>query len=165
MKSNARGLAAAAVIAAVYVILTIMPGFNLLSYGPVQFRVSEVLSVLPIFTSWAIPGVTMGCLIANILSTAGPLDMIFGTMATLLAAVSTYYMRKLPKFVAVLPAVIFNGIIVGFMITYFYIDTSGNFLKVLLYNMGTVALGELGVCYLLGLPLIYYLKKHKLFNL
>lgn len=165
MKSKTRGLAISAVIAAIYAVVTLMPGINMFSYGPLQFRVSEALTVLPIFTPWAIPGLTVGCFLSNILSSVGPLDMLFGTTATLLASVCTYYMRRMPKFISVLPAVIFNGVIIGFMITYFYMDTAGNFMSVLIYNMATVSIGELAVCYILGLPLAIYMEKHKIFKI
>ena len=165
MKSKTRGITVSAVIAAIYAVVTLMPGINMFSYGPVQFRVSEALTVLPIFTPWAIPGLTVGCFISNILSSVGPLDMVFGTIATLLASVCTYYLRKMSKFVSVLPAVILNGVIIGFMITYFYMDTAGNFMKVFLYNMATVSIGEFAVCYILGIPFAIYLEKHKIFKI
>ena len=165
MKSKLRGITVSAVIAAIYAVITLMPGINLFSYGPVQFRVSEALTVLPIFTPWAIPGLAVGCFISNILSSVGPLDMLFGTIATLMASACTYYMRKLPKCISVLPAVVFNGVIIGFMITYFYMDTAGNFMSVFLYNMATVSLGEFAVCYILGLPLAMYMEKHKIFKI
>lgn len=163
MKFKTKQLAISAVIAAIYAVMTVFPGLNVLSFGAVQFRVSEVLCVLPLFTPAAIYGLTAGCFLANIISTAGALDIIFGTAATLLASIFTYYMRRLPKAVAMLPPVIFNGIIVGWMITYFYTDTAGHFYKVLCWNMFTVALGEFGVCYILGLPLIKYLNRNKIF--
>lgn len=159
-KSKIKGLCIAAVIAAIYTALTIMPGLNLLAYGAVQFRVSEVLTVLPVFTPWAIPGLTIGCLISNILSTAGPLDMLFGTIASFLAAISTYFLRKMPEIIAVIPAALFNGIIVGFMITYFYMEIKEKFVLLLLYNMASVAFGELVVCCFLGIPLMKYIEKH-----
>jgi len=161
MKFKTKNLVVAAVIAAVYTMLTLFPGLSMFSFGTVQFRISEALCVLPIFTPAAVYGLTTGCFISNILSSAGPLDMVFGTLATFFAAVCTYRMRKLPAAVAVLPPVVFNGVIVGWMITYFYTETAGRFMGILLFNMSTVALGEFAVCYLLGLPLIKYLNKHK----
>lgn len=161
MKTKTRGMALSAAIAALYAVLTVMPGLNLLAYGSVQFRVSEVLCILPLFTPWAIPGLTVGCFLANVLSTAGTLDMLFGTIATLIAATCTYLLRNKPKVVALLPPVISNGLIIGWMITYFYTDTAGKFAQVLAYNMFTVALGEVGVCFLLGLPFAAYIEKHR----
>ncbi len=161
MKGRTKKLAVAAVIAAIYTVLTLFPGLSMFSFGAIQFRISEVLCVLPIFTPAAIYGLTIGCFVSNILSSAGPLDMIFGTFATLIAAVCTYRMRRLSPGVALVPPVVFNGVIVGFMITYFYTETAGRFGQVLLLNISTVALGEFCVCYILGLPLISYLKKHK----
>ena len=156
-----KNLVVAAATAALYAVLTLFPGLNMLSFGAIQFRVSEALCVLPLFSPAAVFGLTAGCFLSNILSSAGMLDMVFGTAATLLAASCTYYMRKLPTPVALIPPVVFNGVIVGWMITYFYTDTAGHFFKVLCWNMFTVAAGELGVCFLLGLPLAKYLKKHK----
>ena len=161
MKSGTKNLAVAAVIAAIYTVLTLFPGLNILAFGSLQFRVSEVLCVLPLFTPAAIYGLTIGCFVSNIMSTAGVLDIVFGTVATLLASVCTYRMRRLPAAVALIPPVVFNGVIVGWMITYFYTDTAGRFTEILLLNMSTVALGEFGVCYALGLPLVSYLKKHQ----
>ncbi len=161
MKSKTKMLVVSAVIAAIYTVLTLFPGLNILSFGAVQFRVSEVLCVMPIFTPAAIPGLTVGCFVSNIMSSTGVLDMVFGTMATLLASAATYALRKKSPFLALLPPVVFNGVIVGWMITFFYTETAGRFMEILLMNMSTVALGELGVCYILGLPLVKYLKKHR----
>ena len=83
-----------AIIAALYVDLTFLSNIFNLAFGPVQFRVSEVLTILPVFTSAAIPGVAVGCFIANIAS-FNPLDMIFGTSATVIAALLTYFFRIL----------------------------------------------------------------------
>lgn len=161
MRSKTKSLAVAAAIAALYAVLTLFPGLNLLSFGAVQLRVSEVLCVLPIFTPAAIYGLTAGCFISNIMSSAGPLDMIFGTAATFFAAIATYALRKKSPFAAVLPPVFFNGVIIGWMITFFYTETADRFAQILALNISTVALGELIVCYALGLPLVKYLKKHK----
>lgn len=161
MKNNVKGLTQAGVIACLYAVLTLMPGLGAIAYGPVQLRVSEALAVLPIFTPWAVPGLTVGCLIANMASPMA-LDMVFGTAATLLAAYFTYRLRNHMKAAVLMPAV-FNGIIIGSMITIFD-NNAVRSLKLLLFNMGTVALGELAVCALLGYPLALYLKKSGLFK-
>ena len=150
----------AAVIAALYAALTILQ--NTLLPGTasmaVQFRVAEVLTILAVFTPAAIPGLTIGCVIANIssLSVLGPYDLIFGSIASLLAAVLMYLLRnkrlfKLPVAAALMPALA-NGILVGFEIEFFFVEGGFHFGDFLLQG-GCVALGELGVLIVLGLPL------------
>ncbi|MDP4119229.1 MAG: QueT transporter family protein [Bacillota bacterium] len=160
-KSKVRGITLAAVIAAFYTVLTVLPGISILSYGPLQFRISEALTVLPIFTPWAIPGLTIGCFVSNIFSTAGPMDMLFGTAASLIAAIATYLLRDRKRWIALIPPVVVNGVIIGTMITVFYMDAGKQFQTMLLYNMFTVAAGEAGVCYILGLPLAAYINRNK----
>ena len=149
----------AAVIAALYAALTILQ--NTLLPGTasmaVQFRVAEVLTILAVFTPAAIPGLTIGCVIANIssLSVLGPYDLIFGSIASLLAAVLMYLLRskrlfKLPVASALMPALA-NGIIVGFEIEFFFVEGGFHFGD-FLFQGGCVALGELGVRFVLGLP-------------
>lgn len=157
----------AAVIAALYAALTILQ--NTLLPGTasmaVQFRVAEVLTILAVFTPAAIPGLTIGCVIANIssLSVLGPYDMIFGSLASLLAAVLMYLLRnkrlfKLPIAAALMPALA-NGILVGFEIEFFFVEGGFHFGDFLLQG-GLVALGELGVLFVLGLPLARLIEKH-----
>lgn len=157
----------AAVIAALYAALTILQ--NTLLPGTasmaVQFRVAEVLTILAVFTPAAIPGLTIGCIIANIssLSVLGPYDMIFGSLASLLAAVLMYLLRnkrlfKLPVAAALMPALA-NGILVGFEIEFFFVEGGFHFGDFLLQG-GLVALGELGVLFVLGLPLARLIEKH-----
>ena len=156
----------AAVIAALYATLTILQ--NTLLPGTasmaVQFRVAEVLAILAIFTPAAIPGLTVGCVIANIssLSVLGPYDLIFGSIASLLAAVLMYLLRskrlfKLPVASALMPALA-NGIIVGFEIEFFFVEGGFHFGD-FLFQGGCVALGELGVLFVLGLPLARLIEK------
>lgn len=151
-----------ALIAAIYATMTILQ--NVLIPGsasmPVQFRISEVLTVLALYTPAAIPGLTLGCVLANIssLSVLGPYDLIFGSLATLFAALSMYALRnvrlfKLPVLAALMPA-LFNGLLVGFEIDYFFMNSASafNFVDFLIQG-GLVALGELAVLFVLGLPL------------
>ena len=151
-----------ALIAAIYATMTILQ--NVLIPGsasmPVQFRISEVLTVLALYTPAAIPGLTIGCVIANIssLSVLGPYDLIFGSLATLFAALSMYALRnvrlfKLPVLAALMPA-LFNGLLVGFEIDFFFMNNAlaFNFVDFLIQG-GLVALGELAVLFVLGLPL------------
>ena len=156
----------AAVIAALYAALTILQ--NTLLPGTasmaVQFRVAEVLTILAVFTPASIPGLTIGCVIANIssLSVLGPYDLIFGSIASLLAAVLMYLLRskrlfKLPVASALMPALA-NGIIVGFEIEFFFVEGGFHFGD-FLFQGGCVALGELGVLFVLGLPLARLIEK------
>ena len=162
----------AAVIAALYAVLTI--GQNALLPGTasaaVQYRVAEVLCVLAVYTPAAIPGLTIGCIIANISSVTAGLgfyDMIFGSIASLLAAIAMYLLRnvriKTIPFPALLMPAIFNGIIVGLEIAIFFLD-SGFTLTGFLISGGCVALGELVVLIVLGIPFSIFLNKqgHKL---
>ena len=161
MKRNVRFPVQASLIAALYATLTIMQ--NILLPGSasaaVQFRVSEVLAVLALYTPAAIPGLFLGCIIANISSLAvlGPFDMIFGSAASLLAALCMYALRnvrflKLPILALLMPA-LFNGVIVGFEIDFFIVGQGSFHLDDFILQGGCVALGELAVLFVLGLPL------------
>lgn len=162
-------IAQAAVIAALYATLTflqntLIPGSASMA---IQFRVAEVLTVLAIFTSSAIPGLTVGCIIANIssLSVLGPYDLIFGSLASFLAALTMYWLRnvrffKLPVLAALMPA-LFNGLLVGFEIEFFFVEGGFHFGD-FLFQGGCVALGELAVLFVLGLPLVYIIEKRNL---
>lgn len=158
----------AGIIAALYAVLTI--GQNLLLPGTasmaVQFRVAEVLCVLAVYTPAAIPGLTIGCVIANISSVTAGLgfyDMIFGSLASLLAALTMYGLRdvriKNIPFLALLMPAIFNGIIVGLEISIFFVDSGFTFAGFLITG-GCVALGELVVLTVLGIPACILLNKH-----
>ena len=152
-------IAQAAVIAALYAALTV--GQDLLLPGTtsmaVQFRVSEALTLLACLTPAAIPGLTVGCFLANLINLGWlPTDIVFGTVATLLAAIVMYLLRKvltwkLPLLAALMPA-IFNGIIIGAQIEVFFVEGPFHF-KSFLVSAGCVALGELVVCFTLGLLL------------
>ena len=160
----------AAVIAALYAVLTIMQ--NILIPGSasmaVQFRVSEVLTILSMFTSAAIPGLTVGCMIANISSIAsiGAFDMIFGSIASCLAAVFMYLLRnvrffKIPFLSLIMPALM-NGIIVGFEIDFFFVNSYSFDLIDFLIQSGLVAVGEIVVLFVLGLPFFMAIEKRNL---
>lgn len=165
-KKSTMYIVQAGVIAALYATLTIMQ--NTLLPGTasmaVQFRISELLTILAVYTPAAIPGLTVGCVIANIssLSALGPYDMIFGSLASLAAAVLMYLLRNvrfcsLPVLSALMPALA-NGIIVGFEIEFFFIEGAFHFMSFLLQG-GLVALGELSVLLVLGLPLAKLIEK------
>ena len=161
-KNRVKSLTTAGVIAALYAALTYLAATFGIAYGPIQFRFSEALTVLPIFTPAAIPGLTIGCLISNIAS-FNPIDMLFGTAATLIAAILTRVSRRYTLFKApllsLLPPVLMNALLVGLEISIFYLDgfTVGGFLISAL----EVGLGQLVICYGLGLPLYFALNKHR----
>ncbi len=140
----------AAFIAAVYAVLTI--AFAPLSYGQIQVRFAEALTVLPFFTPAAIPGLFVGCIVANFFGPGGMIDVVFGSAASLIAAYLSYKMPA--KWLVPLPPVIINGIIIGYMLNYLY-------QLPLLVTMGWVALGQLLSCYLIGYPLLLLLEKYK----
>lgn len=150
---NTNFLIQAAIIAAVYVTLTIV--LIPFSYGVMQVRVSEALTILPFFTPAAIPGLFVGCLVSNLMGPYGVLDMVLGSSATLLAAVGSYLLRSKP-FLVPLPPVIANGIIIGGMLYYAYAVPLPLIACIL-----WVAAGELIACYVIGYPLLRYLKKYK----
>ena len=132
-------------IAAAYAVLCM--AFFTFSYGDVQFRISEALTVLPLLMPEAVPGLFVGCLLSNLLGGMGILDIVFGSLATLLAALLTRLMRRLPKAIAVLPVVLVNAFVIGGVVLHL-----GAGLPLWL-SIGSVGLGQLTVVYLLGLPL------------
>ena len=108
----------AAMIAAIYVVLTYI--FAPFSFGDVQVRIAEALTILPIFTPAAIPGLFIGCLIGNILGGAILPDIIFGSLATFIGAAFTYFLRKKSQFLCILPPIVSNTIIVPLVFIYGY---------------------------------------------
>ena len=151
-KFNTRFLTRAAVIAAIYVVLTYLAGVLNLAYGPVQFRFSEALTVLPFLFPEAVPGLFVGCVASNLISPYGLIDLIVGSLATLLAAVWTAKCRS--RFIAPLPPVICNAVLVGGMIAWYEAGFGPGFLPAFAYNALTVGVGEAAVCCALGLPLL-----------
>ena len=143
----------AATIAAVYAAVTYV--FAPLSYGPVQIRVSEALTVLPYFTPAAIPGLFIGCFAANIISPYGLVDLVCGSTASLIAAWLSYKVRSRPLLVPA-PPVVVNGVVIGAMLYFVYGVPMHLFVC-----MGWVAAGQAAACYVIGYPLLCFLKKHK----
>ena len=164
-------IAQTAIIAAMYAALTyaqtiILPGSTTMA---VQFRVSEALNVLALFTPAAIPGLTLGCVLSNLASIGQglPLDMIFGSLATLGCTLTMYALKNVkiksyPLLSMLMPAV-FNGVIIGWEIECFFIDGAFEFVGFLTQG-GLVALGELGVMATLGTALYYIIIKRNLDN-
>lgn len=153
----------AAMIAAVYVVLTYITNAFGLASGTIQIRFSEALTVLPYFTPAAIPGVTLGCFISNLITGCAVPDIIFGSIATLLGACGTYLLRN-HKFALTLPPVISNTIIVPLILVYVYGVPNVMFRGVnvtILFNMATVCVGEVISCCILGTVLLRALAKYK----
>lgn len=143
-KTALRQMMFGAVIAAAYVALTFVSQALGLAYGAVQIRLSELLCVLPIYSPAAIWGLTLGCFISNMFSSLGPIDMLCGTAATLLAAVGTYLLRKVkPRIVPLLCPILFNAVIIGAEIAFL----SGG--KGFWLNAALIALGQ-SISVLLG---------------
>ena len=137
-----------AIIAALYVVLTWLSAIFKLDSGVIQFRLSEALCILAVFTPAAIPGMTIGCLLSNLIFTGNAYDMIFGTLATFLGVLGVYLLRKLP-YIAPIPYVLSNAIIVPLVLRFAYgVPDAFWFLIV------TVGLGEV-VCALGGGIVLY----------
>ena len=157
-------MAQAAVIAALYTVLTLVAIAMNLAFGAVQFRFSEALTILPVFTPAAIPGLTLGCVLSNLWSSFGVADIVFGSLATLLAALCGYWFRwvqiKGIPWVSVLAPVIFNALIVGAEIT--FLAPEGFLWPVFGSTALSVGAGELLVCVVLGIPLLLLIRRMKL---
>ena len=156
----------AALIAAAYAGLTFLSNAFGLAYGPIQLRISEVLTILPIFTPAARPGLTIGCFISNI-GSFNAIDMVFGTLATLAAAFLTYCFKDI-KFkgiplLAMFPPVIVNALIIGFEIAIFFLPDTP-FLWGFLISALEVGLGQLIVCYVFGIPFYLAINKYNFFE-
>ena len=159
MKSTRRKilfLTQAAIVAALYVILTFLCALFGLSSGVVQLRISEALCILPIFFPAAIPGLFVGCLLSNLLTGAAPLDILVGPIATLLGAIGAYWLRKHP-FLAPLPTVLSNMLLIPPVLIFGYGLTEAWWFMVL-----TVGIGEFLSAYVFGLVLWIALKKRNL---
>ena len=155
-KFSTRFLVRAAAIAALYVVLTYLAGLMNLAYGPVQFRFSEALTVLPFLLPEAVPGLFVGCVVSNLISPYGPIDLVVGSLATLAAAIWTARCGR--RALAPLPPVLCNGVLVGAMLAWYEAGFGPGFPAAFAYNAATVGLGELIVCYALGLPLLKILE-------
>ena len=172
MNQKARYLAHAAIIAALYVVLTYLASMLGLASSAIQVRFSEALTILPFFTTAAIPGLFAGCLLANLLTGSMPLDILFGSIATLLGAVGTYLLSR-PiksggnpqlnpgaklwlKWLTPLPPIIANTLIIPFVLAYVY-----QLEDTIPYLMLTVGIGEVISCGVLGLLLQKVLERYR----
>ena len=152
-----KNLTLGATIATLYVVLTGLSRLFGLDSGVIQVRFSEALCILPVFTPAAVPGLFIGCLLSNILAGGIVWDVVFGSLATLIGAVGTRLLRK-KRFLAVIPPILANVLIIPFVLSYAYGFSGG-----IPYFMLTVGLGEVISCGIFGLFLYEALKKVKIF--
>lgn len=145
----------AALIAAIYVALTVP--LAPISFGPIQFRISEALVVLPYFTPAAVPGVFIGCLISNLLGSGVILDIVFGSLATLIGAACSYLLRK-HKFLVCVPPIISNVLIVPWVLRIAYGAPDA-----IWWMMITVGIGEVLAVAVLGNALLLLLERYRMF--
>ena len=162
MHFDTKKLTRCALIAAIYVALTLLSNALNLAYGPIQLRFSEAMTVLPFLMPEASWGLFIGCVLSNILSPYGPLDMIVGSAATLLAALLTARCRN--KWTAALPPVLCNAILIGALIAWEEAGVGNGFPPAFFYNALTVGLGEAVACYVLGIPLLGMMQKRLKLN-
>ncbi|GHU69696.1 hypothetical protein AGMMS49992_00810 [Clostridia bacterium] len=148
-RPTVRQLTTAGLVAAVYAAVTML--LAPISYGPIQLRVSEAMTLLPILLPESVPGLFIGCLIANLMSQYGLPDVIFGSLATLIAAILTYRLRK-NTWLAALPPVLVNAFVIGWLIWW-------QAREPFLVSSLTVGGGEALSVYILGFALIAGLKK------
>ncbi len=156
MNKKALFIVHAAVIAALYVVLTLIANALGLANFAIQVRFSEALTILPFFTLAAIPGLFVGCILSNLLTGCLPLDVLFGSLATLLGALGTYSLRRFSKWFAPICPIIANTLIVPFVLAYLY-----RFEGSIPYFMATVGIGELISCGVLGMLLLKLLQKYR----
>jgi uncharacterized membrane protein len=142
-------LAIGGVVAALYTALTLV--FAPISFSQIQLRVSEALTLLPVLSGASVPGLFIGCLISNLITGQPWQDVVFGSLATLIAALLTRKFRKKIGLAALMPVLV-NGLVIGLMLYYVYGLPA--FISIL-----TVGAGELAVCFLLGIPLVGILRQ------
>lgn len=142
-----------AMIGAIYAALTML--LLPISFGPIQFRVSEALCVLPFFTPAAVPGLFAGCLISNLLGGGVPLDVVFGSLATLVGAVGSRYLRK-HRWCVCLPPILANTIIIPWVLRFAYGAE-----EMIPFMMATVGIGEVLAVGVLGNILLVALERYK----
>lgn len=156
MNKSTKKIVFGALIAAIYAVVTI--ALAPISYGQIQVRVAEALTILPFFSAYSILGLFVGCIIANLVGGNGIFDIVFGSLATLIAAIITYYIGrsklKFKRYLAPLPPVIINAIVIG-------IELNIVLKLPLIASMLWVGLGELIACYVLGLPILLFIDKNE----
>ncbi|MDI9520409.1 MAG: QueT transporter family protein [Bacillota bacterium] len=151
-KMSIQALAAGGIIAALYVALTML--FAPISFGQIQFRISEALTLLPVLSVSSVPGLFVGCLLSNLIAGQPWQDVVFGSLATLVAAILTRQFRKNIWLAALMP-VVMNAAVIGLMLHFVYgLPLYISFL--------TVGAGQALVCYLLGVPMVKVLESRKI---
>ena len=146
-------LTEAAVIAAIYTVLVL--AFQPISFGPIQFRIAEALTILPYFAPAAIHGVAIGCFLSAVLTGADILDMVFGSLTTLIAAILSYQLRRY-KFLVPVPPIVANALIIPWILRYAY-----QIPDAIPYMMLTVGAGQVLAVGVLGIILLFALDKVK----
>ncbi len=152
-------LTQAGLIAALYVCLTFLSNTLGMANGVIQVRFSEALTILPVFTPAAIPGLFVGCILSNLLTGCLPLDIIFGSLATLIGAFGTFFLRK-KKRLGTIPPILSNTIIIPFILAYVYQFQGG-----IPFFMMTVGIGELISCGILGSFLYIIINKYQIYKI
>ena len=151
-----KSLTISAMIAALYVILTYVSHAFGLASGAIQVRLSEALAVLPYFTSAAIPGLFVGCILANLLTGCAVWDILFGSIATLIGAIGASLLKNKSKYLAPLPNIISNSVIVPFVLIYVYGLKESYYVHLI-----SVLLGEIISGGIFGMILLFLIEKHK----
>ncbi len=152
---NVQMMTQAAMLAALYVVLTMIANAFGLASNAIQIRLSEVLTILPYFTPAAVPGVTVGCLISNLLTGGALPDILFGTLATLTGAVGTYALRKKSRWLAPVPPIVANAVVIPRVLYYAYGITP------VWFSVVTVTIGEVICCGVMGMALLHALLKYR----
>ena len=150
------GVAYGAAIAAVYTVLTMV--FAPISFGPVQFRISEILCVLPFFKPSAVPGLFVGCFLSNLLCGAAGLDIVFGSLATLIGAVGSFYLGKKSKWLVAVPPILANTVIIPWVLRFAYGSQD-----LIPFAMLTVGIGEVLAIGVLGNLLLLTQERYRNF--
>ena len=158
MNKKTRFLTQSALIASLYVALTLVSASMGIASGAIQVRISEALTIMPVFTPAAIPGLFVGCMVANLITGAAIWDIVFGAIATLLGAVGTYLLRK-HRVLALIPPILSNTLIIPFVLKIAYgVEEGYSFL------FFTIFIGELISCGVFGAMLSKALEKTKIFD-
>ena len=145
----------AGMIAALYTVLTCLVGAFDLASSAIQFRVSEALCVLPVFMPAAIPGLTIGCLLSNLILGSVWSDIVFGTLATLIGALGSWLLRKASPWLVPLPTVVANTLVVPWILKFGYRLEGG-----IPFFMLTVGIGEFLSAYVVGMILLLTLRRY-----
>lgn len=152
-------LTRASLIAALYIVLTLIANMAGMASGVIQIRLSEMLTILPVFTWAAVPGLAVGCIVANLITGCALWDMVFGSLATLLGALGTYYIGRRRPFIGPLFPILSNSLIVPKVLQLVY-GAEGSYA----YFVLTVGIGEVLSCGVLGIVLYKLLRKTHIFD-